>query len=102
MRAWRDHADEFERAGAILLGISVDSRWAHRAFAEKLDLPGHFHLLSDFPDHKVGELYGNWNPETGTDDRMTLVVDPDGTVVYQSFNRENLARDPKEALAAIS
>ena len=101
MSAWRDHADELESKGASLIGISVDSRWAHKAFAEQLSLPAHFHLLSDFPDHKVGELYGNWNAETGTDDRMTVVVDPEGEVIYQTFNRENLARDPREALAAI-
>ncbi len=101
MSAWRDHADELESKGASLIGISVDSRWAHKAFAEQLKLAAHFHLLSDFPDHKAGELYGNWNAETGTDDRMTVVVDPEGGVIYQTYNRENLARDPKEALAAI-
>ena len=37
---------EFERHGAVLLGISVDGVWSHRAFAENRNL--RFPLLADF------------------------------------------------------
>ena len=101
MSAWRDHASELESKGASLIGISVDSWFAHKVFAEQLNLPAHFHLLSDFPNHAAGKSYGCWNADVGADDRLTVVVDPEGEVVYQTFNSENLVRDPKEALAAI-
>lgn len=79
----------------------MDSRWAHRAFGERLGLTGVFQLLSDFPNHQAGELYGAWNPEMKMDDRMTVVVDPQGKIVYKTFNKQNQERDPTEALAAI-
>ena len=53
----RDVYAEFERAGAVVLGVSPDSEKSHVRFKEKYGLP--FPLLSD-PDHAVAEQYGAW------------------------------------------
>ena len=53
----RDAYGEFERAGAVVLGISPDSERSHVKFREKYDLP--FTLLAD-TDHAVAEQYGVW------------------------------------------
>ena len=48
----RDAYGEFERAGAVVLGISPDSETSHVKFRDKYDLP--FTLLAD-TDHAVAE-----------------------------------------------
>src|SRR5690348_13155585 len=51
----RDAYGEFERAGAVVLGVSPDGEQSHVAFKEKYDLP--FTLLAD-AGHEVSERYG--------------------------------------------
>src|SRR4029077_6147736 len=53
----RDAYEEFERVGAVVLGISPDSEKSHVKFRTKYELP--FTLLAD-TDHAVAELYGVW------------------------------------------
>jgi peroxiredoxin Q/BCP len=53
-RDFRDLADQFRRAGALVLGVSRDSLKSHDKFREKESLP--FHLLSD-PDEKLCALF---------------------------------------------
>ena len=79
----RDAYGEFERAGAVVLGVSPDSEKSHVKFKEKYDLP--FTLLAD-PDHAVAEQYGVWGEKKYMGktymgvDRSTFVIDEDGTV----------------------
>ena len=53
----RDAWGEFERAGAVVLGVSPDDERSHVKFKEKYDLP--FALLAD-TDHATAEEYGVW------------------------------------------
>src|SRR5689334_24779906 len=53
----RDVYGEFERAGAVVLGVSPDSEKSHVKFREKYGLP--FNLLAD-RDHALAEQYGVW------------------------------------------
>src|SRR3989344_6257065 len=46
---------KFNNEDTQVLGISVDSHWSHKAFAEKLNIS--FHLLSDF-SKEVCKAYG--------------------------------------------
>ncbi len=52
---FRDLHAEFEKAGAVILGVSRDSLRSHEGFRAKLGLP--FNLLSD-PDETLCELFG--------------------------------------------
>jgi peroxiredoxin Q/BCP len=79
----RDAYGEFERAGAVVLGVSPDSVARHVKFRDKYELP--FTLLAD-PDHEVAERYGVWGEKkymgrtyVGVK-RSTFVIGPDGTV----------------------
>src|SRR5207248_11194758 len=82
-RGIRDAYAEFERAGAVVLGISPDSEASHVKSREKYELP--FTLLAD-PDHSVAQQYGVWGPKKfmGREflgvKRSTFVIDADGTV----------------------
>ena len=56
---------EFERFGAAIVGISVDSAWCHRAFAADRKL--RFPLLADFePKGEVARRYGVYDHAEGT------------------------------------
>jgi peroxiredoxin Q/BCP len=79
----RDAYGEFERAGAVVLGVSPDDESSHLRFKEKYELP--FTLLAD-PDHRVSEAYGVWGEKSyggrtymGVE-RSTFVIGEDGTV----------------------
>jgi peroxiredoxin Q/BCP len=79
----RDRRADYERAGAVVLGVSRDSVEELKAFDEHHGLG--FTLLSD-PDHEVTEAYGAWVERSmygksfmGVQ-RSTVIVDPDGRV----------------------
>lgn len=70
---------EFRRAGAQLLGISVDGVWCHAAFAGERNL--HFPLLSDFePKGAVARSYGVYRDEEGISERALFVIDARGVI----------------------
>jgi len=63
-------------------GVSVDSRFSHAAFAEQIGGVS-FPLLSDFhPKGQVGRAYDVYVDQAGLDARATVIIDPDGKVVY--------------------
>jgi peroxiredoxin len=66
----------FQEKGVNILGISVDSPWSHKAWAEERDI--HFPLLSDF-QREVVEEYGVKH-EAGFPERAYFVIDEEGVV----------------------
>jgi peroxiredoxin Q/BCP len=82
-RGIRDAWGEFERRGAIVLGVSPDDTRSHTKFREKYQLP--FTLLSD-EDHAVSDAYGVWVEKSMAGkkymgvERSTFVIDADGNI----------------------
>ena len=79
----RDRGPDYERAGAVVLGVSPDPVKAIKRFHDKQSL--NFTLLAD-EDHAVCELYGVWGEKSmygktfwGAQ-RATFVIDEDGVV----------------------
>ena len=75
---------EFEKSGAVIIGISKDSPRSHARFIEKHNLG--ILLLSD-ENHGVIEKYGAWGKKKnygreyfGTV-RSTFLINPDGKIV---------------------
>jgi peroxiredoxin len=80
-QCFRDDLTQFQNLNAQVFGISVDSTWAHKAFAEKLGLK--FPLLADFhPKGAVAEKYGLYLSERGITARAVVVIDREGTVEW--------------------
>ena len=79
----RDRTDDYEAAGAVVLGLSPDPPEKLKKFADKHGLE--FTLLSD-EDHAVAEAYGVWVEKSmygrryWGNERTTFVVDTDGKV----------------------
>ncbi len=96
--AIRDDYSGFQEAGATVYGVSRDSRFTHKAFKESSHLK--HDLLADMKGD-VAKLYGCWNEDLGFSERLTVVIDPDGTITYLIHNAVGNARDHHEALNAV-
>ena len=100
----RDVYSEFERAGAVVLGVSPDNERSHVKFKEKYELP--FTLLAD-TDHSVAEQYGVWGEKKFAGKkymgvfRSTFVIDADGTVKKVIHNVKP-ATHADDVLAALA
>jgi len=74
-----DDLKQFDTLGARVFGISVDSVWAHKAFAEKLGI--RYPLLADFePKGAVAKKFGLYMEEKGITNRATVLIDSEGVV----------------------
>lgn len=99
MCAYRDDFSLFEGKDATILGISRDSTWTHKAFKAQEGLT--HTLLADMKGD-VARLYGCWNEAAAIAERLTVVIDKDGTISYVEHNGPGQIRDQKKALAAIA
>jgi len=96
-RSRNDLAD-VDKPGAQALGISVDSAWTHKAFAESLKLS--FPLLADFhPKGAVAKQYDLYNDGAGITRRATVLIDKDGKVAWVA--EHDKARSNDDVLAAL-
>ena len=65
-----------------MLGISVDSVYAHQAFAKELG-GLEYPLLADFhPKGEVAQAYGFWREDKGYSRRAIVILDTQGMVRY--------------------
>ncbi len=100
----RDAWGEFERAGAVVLGVSPDDESSHVKFKEKYGLQ--FPLLAD-TDNEVAERYGVWKEKKNYGktymgiERSTFVIDADGKVAKE-LRRVKPATHADEVLAALA
>jgi len=94
----------FDRLNAQVLGVSVDSVWSHKAFAEKMGI--HYPLLADFqPRGAVGEKFGVYLADKGITGRAIAIVDKQGNLAW--FKNYDIPSMPElvevsEALAKLS
>jgi peroxiredoxin Q/BCP len=100
----RDHRPDYERAGAVVLGVSPDPVNKIEEFDEKHGLG--FALLAD-ADHAVAEAYGVWAQKSmygrkymGVQ-RTTFVIGPDG-VIRDVFQRVKPAEHDELVLGALA
>ena len=90
---------KYADAGAVILGVSLDSADSHKGFCAKEGLG--FTLLSD-PDAKVTAAYGSVMDYQGTTyaARNTFLIDPKGTIA-RVFTKVDPAVHSEEVLSTI-
>src|ERR1700731_82635 len=67
----------FETLDAEVLGVSVDSVWSHKAYAEKMGIK--YSLLADFhPKGAMSEKYGVYMADKGITGRSIIIVGKGG------------------------
>ena len=99
----RDHAENYGRMDAVVLGCSPDPPEKLRRFAAKhsLDHP----LLSD-QDHTIAQRYGVWIERSMYgkryfgNERTTFVIDPEG-VVRHVFRKVKVSEHDRRVLSAL-
>ena len=81
LNVYQEVLGELEGQGAKLLGVSVDSAWAHKAFQQQLGIS--IPLLADFhPKGEVARGYGVWVADYGVAGRALVMIGPDLTVTW--------------------
>lgn len=97
---FRDDVIALKKAGADVLGVSLDDVKSHAEFAEKYHVP--FPLLSD-SKQEVARTYGVLTSKMGMTyaKRETFLIDPNGVVVkhYRDVDPE---KNSKQVLADIA
>lgn len=91
---------EYEKANAVILGVSVDTVDSHQSFCAKEGL--NFKLLSD-TDASVSTAYGSVMEYNGNklSARNTFLIDPNGKIA-KVFPKVNPAKHSEEVLAALA
>lgn len=99
----RDRWQDFQAAGAVVLGVSPDPVESHADFAANHDLP---HTLLADPEHRVMEAYEAWGEKnmygkvTVGPIRSTVLIGPDGRIVKR-WKRVQAAKHAEQVLKAI-
>lgn len=76
-----DSLKQFEDLNAQILGLSVDSVWSHKAWAEKLGIG--YPLLADFqPRGSVADQFGVFMKDKGITARAIAVIDKEGKLAW--------------------
>ena len=100
----RDEFADYDGKGVQVLGVSVDTPFSLKAWAE---VEGYqFPLLSDFwPHGEVARSYGVFNEDAGLAVRGTFLIDTAGVVRFAEVNAPGEARDQqgwKKAVAELT
>lgn len=101
---FRDSVALLKKAGAVILGVSLDGQASHQKFIKKFSLP--FPLLSD-EDKTVSKAYGVYKEKSMYGkkywgiERSTFVINPDGTL-KSIFRKVKVDGHVEEVLSALN
>jgi mycoredoxin-dependent peroxiredoxin len=71
----------FDQLKAQVLGLSVDSVWSHKAFADKMGIK--YPLLADFqPRGAVADKFGVYLSDKGITGRAVAIIDGNGKIAW--------------------
>src|ERR1700752_1301688 len=91
---------QFESLDAEVLGVSVDSVWSHKAYAEKMGIK--YSLLADFqPRGAMAEKYGVFLADKGITGRAIVIVNKAGKIAWIKNYDIPVVPDLKEVAAAL-
>src|SRR5512146_628083 len=95
MRNFQQNLSKLEASDTQVLGVSMDSPFANKAFAEKIGVS--FPLLSDWGGD-VTKTYGIFNPKYKAARRVTYLIDKAGKVV--EMQKDSEAIDPTQVVTS--
>lgn len=92
---------QFETLDAEVLGVSVDSAWSHKAYAEKMGIK--YSLLADFqPRGAMAEKYGVFLADKGITGRAIAIVNKAGNIAWFKSYDIPVVPDLKEVASALA
>jgi mycoredoxin-dependent peroxiredoxin len=90
----------FDTLDAEVLGVSVDSVWSHKAYADKMGIK--YSLLADFhPKGAMSEKYGVYLGDKGITGRAIIIIDKKGKVAWVKNYDIPVVPDVKEVATAL-
>lgn len=103
--AFSDNIGQFERLGATVLGVSVDSKFSHLAWINTPREKGglgelQFPLLSDL-NKEISRSYGVLL-HAGISLRGLFLIDPEGNVAYEVVHDLGIGRSVEEVLRVLT
>src|ERR1700747_202639 len=91
----------FETLDAEVLGVSVDSTWSHKAYAEKMGIK--YSLLADFhPKGAMSEKYGVYLADKGITGRAIAIVNKQRKIAWFKSYDIPVVPDVKEVASALN
>lgn len=94
--------DEFQKLGAEILTVSVDSKFSHKRFAETEPLLKGLQLrMGADPTHSMSRAFGVLVEEEGYSLRGRFLFSPEGICVAQEVLADSIGRDVDEFLRQI-
>lgn len=105
LTAFSDNYERFEELDTEILGISVDSKYAHLAWTQTERKNGgvgdlRFPLVSDITK-SIARSYGMLIEDEGVALRGAFIIDPDRVIQHMSVNDLPLGRNPDEVLRIL-
>ena len=95
MQNFQQNLTKLEAADTQVLGVSMDSPFSNKAWAEKIGVT--FPLLSDWGGDVTRE-YGLYNPKYKAARRVNYLIDKDGKVAEMQLDSD--AIDPTKLVEA--
>lgn len=100
---FRDLYPQFERAGAVVVGVSRDSLKSHESFKAKQDFP--FELLADTDEElcqifDVIRLKNMYGKQVRGIERSTFLIDKNG-ILRREWRKVRVAGHAQEVLDAV-
>ncbi|MDR3563005.1 MAG: peroxiredoxin [Negativicutes bacterium] len=105
IRGFNSRLEDFRKAGAEILGVSVDSVFSHRAWVRTAQGDGglgglDYPLASDITK-QVSRDYGVLIEEQGIALRGLFIIDAEGVLRYQVVSDLNVGRSVDETLRVL-
>jgi thioredoxin-dependent peroxiredoxin len=100
---FRDHHNDFVKAGAVVFGVSRDNMTSHEKFKDSLELP--FELIAD-TEEKLCHMFGvvknkiMYGKKVKGIERSTFLIDSDG-VLRSEWRGLKVAGHVEEVLQAV-
>jgi peroxiredoxin len=94
MKNFQQNLQKLEAADTQVLGVSMDSPFANRAFAEQIGVS--FPLLSDWGG-EVTHQYGIYTDKYKAARRVNFLIGKDGTILEEQVDKE--AIDPAKIVS---
>ncbi len=95
MKNFQQNLSKLEASDTQVLGVSMDSPFANKAFADKIGVT--FPLLSDWGGDTT-KTYGIYNPKYKAARRVTYLIDKSGKVLEMQM--DSAAIDPTQVVTA--
>lgn len=97
--AFHKRLDEFAKLNAQVIGGSVDSKFTHLAWTDKIGKVG-YPMIADITK-EISRRYGVLIEEKGVALRGLFIIDPDGVVRYQVVHDLGVGRSVDETLRVL-